>query len=181
MSGEDRDLLVRTRRGHDAAARALWARHGPRLAAYARVLLRDASAAEDAVQDVFCAIMTTPTADLRRVEDVAAYLTAMTRRRAISMLRSSSRRARRQRDRGVDAGSACAGEAMGPMERADVSAGLRCLPRRLLEVLTLVHAGGLTLSQIERATGIPKSTLGDRYARALEAMAAITGGAEVRS
>lgn len=166
MKDDDLRLLIGTRRGEEPAARLLWSRHGPRLIEYAALLLRDRAAGEDAVQEVFCAIMRTPVGELRRVRDVAAYLTAATRGRAISMLRSTLRR--RKRDRSLGSGEPALAEPRDQELRSHATDELRRLPRRYSEVLVLVHGGRMTFAQIEAATGIPRSTAADRYQRGME-------------
>jgi DNA-directed RNA polymerase specialized sigma24 family protein len=75
--GGHHDLLQRTVRGDEAAARELWASWGSRMTALAEGLLRldgGHAAACDVVQAVFCRILTLDRGTIAAVEDVGAWL-----------------------------------------------------------------------------------------------------------
>ena len=90
MDLEDRQLLLRTHKGHEASARRLWERQAPRLLAYAASIVGRADA-DDVVQDVFCSILSLDRSRLSVVTDVGAWLVTRTRRAAINHLRTSRR------------------------------------------------------------------------------------------
>lgn len=170
MTLEDSQLLVRTSRGDETAARALWSRHGPALVAYARAILGPAHAhhADDVVQNVMCSILEAPAATLREVRDARSWLSTATRRLCLNTLRSAGRGKRRaaaaaaeRASRGAEAGP---GEAAGP----ELSAALDHLPRRLREVVYLRHAASLTFDEIALSLNRSRSTLSTQYQRAIE-------------
>lgn len=166
MRHSDLDLLLATHRGDEASARLLWARHGARLLAHARAILRQPGAAEDAVQGVLCRMLELPRSRLAAVGDVPAFLAAATRREAINQLRASRRESAR---RAAARPARDPGPALAPASR-DLWAALDALPRRLREVVVLKHVGGLTFDQIALALEANRSTVAGRYRAALAAL-----------
>ena len=171
MERDAGQLLMRSRRGDEAAAVALWEDHGPRLIAYVRVVLRDGHGAEDVVQQVFIEALRAPSATVAAVRDVPAWLTWLARRRAANHLRASARRARAERRsaRGADGAAAARG---GGSE-------IDALPRRAREVLVLRHGSGLTFAQMALALGVAASTAAARYEDAVRMLKERLGAAEV--
>lgn len=171
MPIDDRELLLATRRGCDRSARALWSRHAPRLLAFARAIVGEAHA-PDAVQSVFCSIMTIDRARLAEVRDVGAYLVTATRRSALNSLRAI----RRERARRESAPLRLVPSDAHPED--DLAAAIDLLPRRQREVLVLKHVAGMTFDQIGRALGVPRDTAAGRYRAGLAALrSALTAGA----
>ena len=165
---DDRTLLLRTHKGHEPSARALWERHAPAMLALAGAVLRGrgVGSADDVVQAAFCRVLETERRRLRDVRDVRAWLCQTTRRLALNELRARRReRARRERvpskthhdPRDVD---------------HDLARALDALPRRLREVVVLKHAAGLTFDQIATALDLPRTTAASRYQAALERLRA---------
>lgn len=168
----DHDLLLRTHRGDERAARGLWSRFGPRLIAYATELLRDSggrAAAEDAVQSVFCRILETPRAELRAVRDVPAWLTTLTRHTALNLRRSEQREQRRRAS-----SSAITGADDHHGSDADLHQRLGLLDEDLREIVLLKHAVGLTFDQIAITLDQNRSTINSRYRRAIELLRSAT-------
>lgn len=168
MNTNDRQLLLATHRGHEASARLLWHRHGPRLLAHARTILRNQAAADDVVQAVMCRLLELPKARLAAVTDVAAFLSASVRHQAINHLRSARREAARRSSLGHGAGAPFPGP--DPDRADDLSAALEALPRRLREIVVLKHAGGLTFDQIASVLETNRNTVAARYRSALESL-----------
>lgn len=172
----DHDLLLRTRRGDERAARGLWSRFGPRLIAYAAGLLRDSggrAAAEDVVQSVFCRILETPRADLRAVRDVPAWLTTLTRHTALNVRRAEQRERQRRAaitDQAEPAAAAPVIVGADDLRGPDVNlhARLGSIDEDLREIVLLKHAVGLTFDQIAMTLDQNRSTINSRYRRALE-------------
>lgn len=162
----DNTLLMRMRRGDAAAARALHEQLGPRLLAYARALLRDDSAAEDAAQQAWLHVMTCPNAQATAVRDIAAWMVVVCRRAALSSARARQRQTRREQRVAP----------IGPLgvqptsDAASLYAGVDRLDDEHREIILLRHVAALTFDQISFALDTPKSTLSSRYQAALDAL-----------
>lgn len=181
MHEDDRQLLIRTRRGDQAAARSLWRRHAPRLVAYAATIVRGTGTrddAEDTVQAVFCRVMTIDPREVGAVMDPGAWLAQLTRRTALNWIRGT----RRERARvgrvadGMRSAKGAAGEHGGPSEHAATGQAVDSLPARLREVVVLRHVAGLTFDQIETATGVNRNTAAARYRVAVERLRVALSG-----
>lgn len=158
----DHDLLLGTRRGrHDAAAR-LYARHAPRLLAYARARAGGAGA-EDAVQGAMLRVLRTPERDLRAVRDVPAWLTAVVRSTLLNQARTEVRDAARA----ARAAPAPPTPAPDPPDADDLLRAVRGLSEERREVVLLRCVAGLTFDQLALVLGEPRSTLASRYRAAL--------------
>jgi RNA polymerase sigma-70 factor, ECF subfamily len=167
VTADDRQLLLATHRGHEASARLLWSRHGQRLLAHARTILREPGAAEDAVQAVMCRLLELPRSRLAAIDDVGAFFAAATRREALNHLRASRReRARRETAPGPPRAEPDAA----PGLPTNIHAALDTLPRRLREVVVLKHISGLTFDQIALALAANRNTIAGRYRSALAAL-----------
>lgn len=197
MHPENRQLLIDTRAGSEAAARALWNGHAPRLIGYARAVIRGVGAREDAedlVQSVFCRIMSLQPDEVDAVLDPGAWLAQLTRRAALNWLRGT-RRERTRLDRltdGVRMVRPAPREQHGTAAQPSLGDAIDLLPARLREVVVLKHVAGLTFDQIELATGVNRNTAAARYRVALDCLraamspdtappAAASGGATGRS
>jgi RNA polymerase sigma-70 factor (ECF subfamily) len=164
------NLLLSASRGSDAAARALWEAHAPRLLAYARSIVRDHSLADDVVQEALCRALRQDARTLRAVSDVAAWLTSLVRREALNQLRSLSRARRRALAHAERAVRSAPPEAL---LSTDVQRAIDRLPRRDREVLVLRHVCGLTFDQLAPATGLSRSAAASRYTAALARLRAL--------
>ncbi len=158
------NLLLSASRGSDAAARALWHAHAPRLLAYARSIVRDHSLADDVVQEALCRALRQDARTLGTVTDIAAWLTSLVRREALNQLRSLSRARRRALTHAERAVRSAPPEAL---LSTDVQRAIDRLPRRDREVLVLRHVCGLTFDQLAPATGLSRSAAASRYTAAI--------------
>jgi len=174
LSRDDRQLLIRTRDGHEPAARLLWERHAPRLIAYARSILPPSLSPEDTVQSVFCRVVALDRAAIGAVQDVPAWLTSLVRREALNAVRAARReRARVERagaiarsalrEEGGSGTGAAPGVGNAPATHEALHRALESLPRRLREVVTLKHVCGLTFDQTAHALSVPRGTAAARY------------------
>lgn len=175
MSHDDMELLVRTGRGDEAAAVALWERHGPALVAYAGAILGPARRhqADDVVQEVMCSILRSPASSLRQVRDARVWLSTITRRVCLNTLRTAGRHAR------LAASSAALGEQrttnlvrLASFDRQDILEAIDALPRKLREVLYLRHVSCMTFDQMAASLAGRRGTLSDRYHEAIERLRA---------
>lgn len=171
MSHDDRQLLIKTHRGHEASARLLWERHAPRLQAHARAIVKDQASAADIVQNVMCRMLELPGWRVREVQDVAAFLAAAVRREAVNHIRA----ARREAVRRVAATELSFRTQPAATPASDVHAAVDALPRRLREVVVLKHVADLTFDQISAALSTNRNTIASRYRAALEALRCALG------
>lgn len=169
MQPDDRQLLIRTHQGHEASARALWAKYSPRLLAYARSIVGDG--AEDAVQSVFLSLLKVPARELKQVGDPAAWLMVLTRRASLNQLRAARREHRRRQ------ASAPLRVTAGPFSfhSEDLASVVESLPRRLREVVVLRHIAGLTFDQVAVALGANRNTAAARYREAIRRLRIVLG------
>lgn len=171
MSRTDVQLLNATHKGSESAARELWSRHSGSLLALARAILRDAAAGEDAVQQVFCRLLSLDRRTLAQVSDVRAWLAQLVRREAINQIRSQRRRSDREAgSRQRDARHADTHGASPPSGDVELRQAVERLPRRLREIIVLKHMCGLTFDQIGLALGLSRNTAAGRHRQALAAL-----------
>ena len=147
--------------GHRALVRQLYEAHGASLCRYAVMLLADAAAAEDAVQQVFTALLrqTGP------IDNAARYL-----RRAIRNECYSQLRAKRRSSGAPDAPliEPLATEAVPPDERLALQQAIRGLSPEQREVVHLHVFEGWTFQQIADASATSINTVAARYRYAVE-------------
>jgi RNA polymerase sigma-70 factor (ECF subfamily) len=142
----------------------LYDRHGLRLYRYALLILADATAAEDVVQDAFYRLAL---ARRRLVADVeiVGYLTRIVRNEAYSVLRRR-RRAPPAATTLLEPISPAASEE----ERMVLNEALRALPPEQREVIYLKVFEGLTFQDIGARCGISLNTAASRHRYALAAL-----------
>jgi len=169
MTTDDRQLLMRTHRGDEASARALWDRHAPRLVRFALTILRSLADADEVVQGVFIEVLRLPAAQVRAVSEPGAWLALLTRRQALNHIRSVRRRRRHEGSTRsmAQAPRVTASSTAVPISDQDLSAALDSLPRRLREVIVLKHVCGLTFDQLALALGVNRNTAASRHRAAL--------------
>ena len=160
--------------GYTEAIEALYDQFGQRLYRTAWGMLGRQEDAEDAVQEVFVALVRYQV-KLEEVEDMTAYLFTALRRAAARLAKSRAKKptasddvVRQLADRSDhDDTSAIHGERL---ERA-----LGALPREQREVVALKIDGELTFAQISQATGVSLNTVASRYRYALGKLRASLG------
>jgi len=184
MAGRaDQTLLDELAAGKEEAFGKLYDLYAQRLFRTAFRILGRREEAEDAVQDVFLALVRAGRT-LAHVEDLNAYLFA-------SLRRAAARRAERglapipgrfeigslsSLASGNAAAPAAEGAGLGPGGEADVGEKLervlRALPVEQREVLALKIDGGLTFEEIAEALNVKANTAASRYRYALERLRA---------
>jgi RNA polymerase sigma-70 factor (ECF subfamily) len=130
------------------------------------MLLADGAAAEDAVQQVFAALLR-PGADAR-IESDGAYLRRAVRNACYSQLRR--RVVRAEVDDGAPLLETVAGAAVPPDVRLLLERALRELPPEQREVVHLHVFEGLTFKEIASESGTSINTVAARYRYALARM-----------
>lgn len=139
----------------------LYDAYGASLYRYAVLLLADFAAAEDAVQQVFAAILRRPP---RLEYDDARYLRRAVRNECYSILR------RRQRQVGDEGGGALIEpvvEGVAPDERLALERAIRELSPEQREVIHLHVFEGLTFQEVADAAEVSINTIAARYRYAL--------------
>jgi RNA polymerase sigma-70 factor, ECF subfamily len=164
-AGND-SLLNGLAAGDERAFSALYDQFGERLFRAAYGILGRREDAQDAVQEVFTALVQARKS-LAGVNDMAAYLFSALRRAA------ARRAGRRKREPALlDSVSDVAAKAEPSgtdHPRAErLEKALQCLPHEQREVILLKTDGGLTFAQIAEVLGISPNTAASRYRYALE-------------
>ena len=173
MEPDDRNLLRRTHKGHEASARLLWRRHAGWMSSYAGTLVGASGPVrpEDIVQSVFLHILELDRATIRGVREVRPWLACLVRRRALNDLRAARRRNGRERTTVRDA------EPDIP-EHDELRAAFASLSRRHREILHLRLALGLTVDQAAETLGVPRGTVASRQHAAVRALRSILAPAD---
>jgi RNA polymerase sigma-70 factor (ECF subfamily) len=164
--GSPDDLLDGLVAGEERAFAALYDRHAAGLFRAAVRVLGSREEAEDAVQDVFVALVRAGDR-LRAVRNLRAYLFASVRRAAMRRLRGCRATATLPDD--APAASSAVGD-----EDAEASARLAgavaALPPEQRGIIALHVDGGLTFAECGEAMGVSPNTAASRYRYALEAL-----------
>lgn len=164
---DERRLLDRLATGEPEAFAQLYELYGPRLYGTALGLLRNPDAAEDAVQDLFVALVRSRSA-LRSVESLPAYLFSSLFRR---VHRNPSGLRITPASEFEDATDPRPGPPLLASRKEDrqrLAAAIQLLPESQQEVLTLKVDGELTFTEIGAVLGISPNTAASRYRYALE-------------
>jgi len=146
----------------------LYRAHYRSLVRLASLLVRDASTAEEVVQDSFVALQ----AAWWRIRDANkafAYLRQAVINRSRAVLRRRAVADRYAPKSSPDVPSAEQG-AMPQLECSAVISALRALPRRQCEALVLRYYGDLSVAQVAAAMGISQGAVKTHNSRALSSL-----------
>lgn len=138
-----------------AEVRRLYEEHGPALMAYASALLRDPSAAEDVVQQVFLKLLG---GGVTIDGSPAPYLFRAVRNGALNHIRGQSRE--------VDLDDVVPWlESSGASQETVLAlqSAMRTLPREQREVVVLRVWGQLTFDEVAAVIGVSPNTAASRY------------------
>lgn len=139
-------------------------RHAEFMRSLARALLRDASAADDAVQDTWLAALQRPP---RHVSTARAWLGRVLRNRVREQHRTATRRAARERACARPAACASVSDVAARQEVIDLAArAVSALDEPGRSTVILRHFDGLPPREIARAMGCPVETVKSRLKRA---------------
>ncbi len=172
---DDSELFERFRRDPPAWMEAVYDRFAPLVYGIARAALGDESEAEDLTHEVFIGMLTRCEFDPARGTP-SAYLTTLTRSRAIDRMRSRGRSFRvlsRARELGIAEPAASPDpqrEVVLDQGRRRVRLSLERLPERQREVIELAYFKGMSQSEIAASLGAPLGSVKDWTRRALFAM-----------
>jgi RNA polymerase sigma-70 factor (ECF subfamily) len=164
----DRDLVLAARlaAGDDRALAELFDLLGPAVHSAALSVLRDRSAAQDVVQDVFVELWSSPGRYDRQAGSLRGYLVTMARNRALDLVRSESRLVARQercfRLEPAPPDPCPAAQMMTSEVTAAVRTAILLLPTDQRRIVELVYLHGLTCREASQAAGIPEGTAKSR-------------------
>src|SRR5688572_15978198 len=150
----------RPRETASARAERLYGELGADLYRYAVMLLADAGAAEDAIQQVFAALLR----HKGSIDNETHYLRRAVRNECYSMLRG---RVRRREEPGRPLLEPAASEAVKHAERLALEGAIRQLPAEQREVVHLHVFEGWTFQEVANACGESINTVAARYRYAL--------------
>ena len=163
---EDAHVLALVQRGDESAMAVLFDRYSRVVYSVALRVLRDASAAEDILQEIFLQVWRHPETFIATRGSMGGWLAVVTRNRAIDALR------RRKPTEPVEEMSLAApgnladeAERNTMMERA--RAAIVLLPAEQRKTLEMAFFEGLTHTEIAEMTGDPLGTVKTRIRTAL--------------
>lgn len=154
-------MLNRPREAASARAGRLYDEFGTDLYRYAVMLLADATAAEDAIQQVFAALLRNTAV----IDNEAHYLRRSVRNECYSMLRGRARCTRATLTRPLL--EPAAEEGVNHAERMALEGAIRQLPPEQREVVHLHVFEGWTFQEVADACGESVNTVASRYRYAL--------------
>lgn len=167
------DLIQAIQAGDERALGTLYDLHSPSMYALAGAIVREDADAEEVVADVFLSVWRNPDAYDPTRGSLGAYLTVMTRSKALDRVRARRRRRRaEERSASVDPSGIATpmGEAgPSPDDRVDVAEmrallepALGALPEAQQEAIALAYLGGYSHSEIADALSEPLGTVKTR-------------------
>jgi RNA polymerase sigma-70 factor (ECF subfamily) len=162
----DADLLGRVQRGDESAMAALYDRYSKIVYSVALRVLRDPSAAEDVLQEIFMQMWRSPAKFVAARGTLGGWLAVVTRNRSIDKLR---RKRPTEQVEEMNLASNCnlgdEAERNIMMERAKGIISL--LPVEQRKTLEMAFFDGLTHSEIAEMTGDPLGTVKTRIRSAV--------------
>ncbi len=162
-SPDDELLIARLARGDESALAELYDRYGAPAYRLALRILRDASLAEDAVQDAFLGAWRTAAAFDPRRGSASTWLLTLVHRRAVDVVRREQRRRTEPIDDAPIASGDETDEAVVVLdERRRVQAALEVLTPNEREAIELAYYGGLSQSEVAERLGVPLGTVKSR-------------------
>lgn len=184
-SPTDAELLTAYSGGDLGAFRILAERHQAGLLRYAMVLLRDRSAAEDAVQEALLTLARTPPDHGAPIDPlvgadgaprgIGAWLHKVTRNQCLDMIRSESRRRAREGDRELGRPTAVLDPSLDAVDATDTKAlitrVLGTLPDDQREAVTLRLLQEKTYAEIAEITGRKVGTVAWQISCGMKALA----------
>lgn len=187
----DEALVALAARSDDAALAELYDRFGRIAYGLALRIVRDASLAEDAVQDAFLAVWRSAPRFAAERAKASTWILTLVHRRAVDVVRREERRRAEPLEDGTEGahtGPASLGaddEVWLRLERDRVRGALETLPDQQREAIELAYFGGFTQSELADRLGLPLGTIKSRMfaglSRLREVLDRADGGAEVGS
>jgi RNA polymerase sigma factor (sigma-70 family) len=165
-------------RGDEAALAELYDRFGRVAYGLALRIVRDATLAEDAVQDAFLAAWRTAVSFDPGRGKTSTWLLTLVHRRAVDVVRREERRRADPLDSDPASGSESTDEtAAVRAQRRAVQSALAQLPPEQRQALELAYYGGLSQSELAERLGVPVGTVKSRMFAALAKLRDLLGEA----
>jgi RNA polymerase sigma factor (sigma-70 family) len=159
----DEALVALAARSDETALAELYDRFGRAAYGLAFRVLRDASLAEDAVQEAFLDVWRQADRFVPERARASAWLFTFVHRRAVDVVRREERRRAEPLDNApVAVGGTAEDEAWVRLERERVQGALKQLPDAQREALELAYYGGFTQSELAERLGEPLGTIKSR-------------------
>lgn len=167
-TSDERQLMVRVSEGDEKSLMVIYDRYSSLAYGIAFHVLRDASAAEDIMQEVFLRLWRDPKAFDANRGSLSAWITINARHRAVDYWRKHRRESQLPEDSQSEEAAISHPEYMPDMEK--VRAILRALPAAQRDLLELSYFAGLSHSEIVTRSGLPLGTVKSRIRRALQSI-----------
>ena len=159
----DEALVALLARGDDGALAELYDRFGAVAYGLALRVVRDASLAEDAVQDAFLTVWRTASRFVAERAKARTWILTLVHRRAVDLVRrEQTRRVEPLKEQPETGGRTAEEEAWLRLERTRVQDALRRLPDQQREAIELAYYGGFTQSELADRLGEPLGTVKSR-------------------
>lgn len=164
----DEAVVALVARSDEVALGELYDRYGAAAYSLARRVLRDASLAEDAVQEAFLLIWRGADRFVPERAKAASWIMTIVHRRAVDLVRREQRRRTDVLPDELPSTDASAQDAVWlRLERENVQRALVQLPDQQRETLELAYYGGFTQSELADRLGRPIGTIKSQMHTAL--------------
>jgi RNA polymerase sigma factor (sigma-70 family) len=159
----DEAIVALAARSDETALAELYDRFGRAAYGLAFRVLRDASLAEDAVQEAFLDVWRQADRFVPERARAASWIFTFVHRRAVDVVRREERRRSEQLDEAaMPVGDAADDKVWLRLERERVQGALRQLPDAQREAIELAYYGGFTQSELAERLGEPLGTIKSR-------------------
>jgi RNA polymerase sigma factor (sigma-70 family) len=159
----DEALVALLARGDEGALGELYDRFGAVAYGLALRIVRDASLAEDAVQDAFLTVWRTASQFVAERAKARTWILTLVHRRAVDLVRREQTRRAEPLKEHPEAGERTThDEAWLRLERQRVQDALKRLPDQQREAIELAYYGGFTQSELADRLGEPLGTVKSR-------------------
>jgi RNA polymerase sigma-70 factor, ECF subfamily len=175
----DEALIALLARGDEGALGELYDRFGAVAYGLAIRIVRDASLAEDVVQEAFLTVWRTASRFVAERAKARTWILTLVHRRAVDLVRrEQSRRSEPLKEVAEAGGRTADEEAWLRLERARVQKALKLLPDQQREAIELAYYGGFTQSELADRLGEPLGTVKSRMFTGLSRLREILEGPE---
>ena len=159
----DEALVALVARSDETALAELYDRVGGSAYGLAYRVLRDASLAEDAVQDAFLNLWRTAGSFVPERASASTWILTLVHRRAVDVVRREQRRRTEPIESAPEPSAGSAAEAAWTrLDRERVQEALAQLPDQQREAIELAYYGGYTQSELAERLGQPLGTIKSR-------------------
>lgn len=175
----DEALVALVARSDETALAELYDRVGGAAYGLAYRVLRDASLAEDVVQEAFLGLWRTAGSFLPERAKASTWILTLVHRRAVDAVRREQRRRAEPLEGAPEpAGGSAEEDAWLRLERERVQAALAQLPDQQREAIELAYYGGFTQSELAERLGQPIGTIKSRMFAGLSRLRELLGEGE---